>query len=151
MFREEPRFISVPEKGGKRGRENWCAGCFPSLRSMKSVPVVRVTVLGRSVWGLLDSGSTESVILKSVWGTSYGSSSLITADGSSGWKCFGMSRVPITIGKNVFNVECTVVDRILGDFGIILGYDAIVGVLGGLDLTPRVQNLGETTCPPSKF
>lgn len=117
---------------GKRERGDLCAGSFP-LRSLTALPTVSITVGGRGVKALVDTGCSRTIIARHLSEGSRGSKCEVVAVDGSRVRCLGESVVSAIVAGVPVRMDCIVAARLVEGFDVILGMD-VINELGGLSL-----------------
>ncbi|GFO16629.1 cellular nucleic acid-binding protein [Plakobranchus ocellatus] len=109
---------------------NTCAGATKesatSLGTSRchQVPLIDVRINGRFYKAMVDTGCTMSLARHDFVTNCVGESTLVAFDGRS-VKCRGVAAATLAIGNELLESNVTVVDKIVGDVGVVIGMDII--------------------------
>ena len=123
-----------------------CANSHPAQGDIRisNLPWIMVTVNGKQVSALVDTGCTTSIVHSGISGSCYGRSRVISFDGNP-VDCLGKSRVELTVAGKTIVSEVLVVDNIVGNFKVVLGMDIILE-LGGVVVRKEGVTFDQQIC-----
>ena len=117
---------------GKRERGGVCAGSSPR-GSLTALPTVNITVCGRRVIALVDTGCSRTIVAPHLSeGSRGGKCDVVAVDGSR-VRCLGESVVSAIVAGVPVRMDCIVAARLVEGFDVILGMD-IINELGGVSV-----------------
>ena len=125
---------------------NECAsGCTVETVSgvLKKVPVIEIKVEGRKVLALVDTGCTQSMVVKGLATKVVPSEISVAAFDGRKAKCLGHSQVNMMIGGESTFGEVKVLDMLVGGLEVVLGMD-IINKLGGVTVVNNSVKFGKT-------
>lgn len=117
---------------GKRERGGICAGSFPR-RSLTALPTVNISVGGRGVNALVDTGCSRTIVAPHLSEGSRGSKCDVVAVDGSRVRCLGESTVSAVVAGVPVRMNCIVAARLVEGVDVILGMD-IINELGGMSV-----------------
>ena len=117
---------------GKRERGGICAGSFPR-RSLTALPTVNISVGGRGVSALVDTGCSRTIVAPHLSEGSRGSKCDVVAVDGSRVRCLGESTVSAVVAGVPVRMDCIVAARLVEGVDVILGMD-IINELGGMSV-----------------
>jgi len=107
---------------------------------LNKVPVINVTMEGKKKLALVDTGCTQSMMLKKSEGTVDSGSVVMAFDGRE-VSCSGMSTVKLCIGEKEVEQHVRLVESLAGGLDFVLGMDVITQ-LGGVTVDRDVVRFG---------
>ena len=117
-------------ESGKRKREAVCAGGFPL--NGKALPIIPVSLNEKCCRGLIDTGSTLSIVSSRYATNTYKAGhEIIGVDGKS-IHCEGAAKLKMRIGSCELLHHFLVMKELLPDVDVIIGLD-VIHRLGGVN------------------
>lgn len=130
---------------GKRPTGGWCASSYPINASQAhALPVIEVTLEGRRVRALVDTGCATTVVCSRIVGGCKGVNYMVAFDGSR-VKCQGKRELQLGVRGIDMSVEAIVSERILNGIDIVLGMD-VVDIMGGVTVLGKNVEFGTNSC-----
>ena len=112
---------------------------------LRGVPVVQVSVNGRLVNALVDTGCTTTMVHDRLVDGAKGKAVMVAFDGRE-VACRGMTQIDLGIGERLVSHEVTVVENMVKGVDVVLGMD-VIGKLGGIKVKKGEIEFG--TCAVS--
>lgn len=129
---------------GKRRQESWCAGSSPAS-GLAALPIIEVTINGRRVRALVDSGCSRTVVREGLCKVQGPSCDVTAVDGSR-VVCEGRSDAVINVRGVSVKVWCVVTKKLLSAVDAVLGMDVIAEMGGVMIMDGARVEFGKRLC-----
>ncbi|QQP49389.1 Putative LOC101234602 [Caligus rogercresseyi] len=118
-------FNSLLPGTGKRRGECVSASTLPSRGASASLPLRRLTINGREVMGLIDTGCTQTILGPSFINLSKRGRFPVTAFDGNVIHCDGSASVVVMLGGVSTRVECLISSKMIEGVDAIIGTDVL--------------------------
>ena len=138
------RFCKEREEKDGVGQGHDVSSCqLETVRGfLNRVPVVEVTIAGNKTLALIDTGCSQSMVVRRFTDKVSGETSVLAFDGRE-VRCLGYSRLSVEVGGETVVQDVRVVESLVGGVGYVLGMD-IITKLGGVTVDGNIVKFGKS-------